>query len=328
MMKAFQLLGDINLDFGDSHILYSEESYHRELDLDSATVRVKYSVGDVEFTREHFASYPHQVIATRISGSKSGSVSFTLSMDSKLDHKSRINGTNQIIMEGSCPGKRLPPKVSANDNPKGIRFSAVLDLEISNGRGVIRVLDDKKLRVEGSDWAILLLVASSSFDGPFTKPSDSGRDPTYQSLNTLNSIRKLSYSDLLAHHLGDYQNLFHRVSLRLSKSTQSITGNRDLGTKKFVSSVNNLYSDESEDVSVSTAERVKSFQTNEDPSLVELLFQYGRYLLISSSRPGTQVSNLQGIWNKDIEPKWEYVCMFFCLSISTSLPFFLYLMFL
>lgn len=58
---------------------------------------------------------------------------------------------------------------------------------------------------------------------------------------------------------------------------------------------------------VPTAARVQSFKTDEDPSFIELLFQYGRYLLISSSRPGTQPSNLQGIWNKDVEPAWEYV---------------------
>jgi alpha-L-fucosidase 2 len=60
---------------------------------------------------------------------------------------------------------------------------------------------------------------------------------------------------------------------------------------------------------VPTVDRIRSFQSDEDPSLVELLFQFGRYLLISSSRPGTQVANLQGIWNKDLEPKWEYVTL-------------------
>ncbi|XP_048336764.2 alpha-L-fucosidase 2 [Ziziphus jujuba] len=303
--EAYQLLGDINLEFDDSHLKYSEETYHRELDLDSATVRVKYSVGDVEFTREHFASYPHQVIVTKIYGSKSGSLSFTLSMDSKLNHQSRVNSKNQIIMEGSCRGKRILRKVSANDNPKGSQFSAVLDLQISDSRGVIHVLDDKKLRVEGSDWAVLLLVAKSTFDGPFIKPSDSKRDPTSESLSVLNSIRNLSYSDLYAHHLDDYQTLFHRVSLQLSKSTKTVIGNRVFGTKQSASPVTNLDFKGREDDSLSTAERVKSFQTNEDPSLVGLLFQYGRYLLISCSRPGTQVANLQGIWNKDMEPTWD-----------------------
>ncbi|KAF5448221.1 hypothetical protein F2P56_028777 [Juglans regia] len=302
---VYQLLGDIKLEFDDSHLTYAEETYQRELDLDTATARVKYSVGDVEFMREHFVSHPDQVIVTKISASKLGSLSFTVLLDSKLHHHSHVNGKNQIIMEGSCPGKRIPPKANENENPKGIQFSAILDLQIGDGRGAIQVLDDKRLRVEGSDWAVLLLIASSSFVGPFTKPADSKKDPTSESLSALEQIKKLSYSNLYARHLDDYQNLFHRVSLQLSKSSKSLVGNGFLKMKKVISSITNPDFKESEDVTISTAERVKSFQTDEDPSLIELLFQYGRYLLISCSRPGTQVANLQGIWNKDIEPAWD-----------------------
>ncbi|XP_022867620.1 alpha-L-fucosidase 2-like [Olea europaea var. sylvestris] len=106
----------------------------------------------------------------------------------------------------------------------------------------------------------------------------------------MDSVKRFSYGDLYARHIDDYQALFHRVSLQLSKSSKNVT-------------VNPLR--ENTDETISTAQRVKSFKINEDPSLVELLFQYGRYLLISCSRPGTQVANLQGIWNKDIEPAWD-----------------------
>ncbi|XP_057951484.1 alpha-L-fucosidase 2-like [Malania oleifera] len=302
---VYQLLGDIRLEFDYSDAGYREETYKRELDLDTATVIVKYSVGDVEFTREHFASNPDQVIVTKISGSKPGSVSFTVYLDSKLNHHSRVNRNARIVLEGSCPGKRVSGKMNVNDNPKGIQFSAVLDVLISDSRGEIYVLDEKKLKIEGSDWAILLLAASSSFDGPFTNPSDSKKDPTSESLSRLNIIKNFSYSDLYAHHLDDYQELFHRVSLQLSKSSKSIKRDGSLEMKRFMSSMEGLFSEGSEDDTIPTAERVKSFQTNEDPSLVELLFQYGRYLLISCSRPGTQVANLQGIWNKDTEPMWD-----------------------
>lgn len=305
-MKVYQLLGDIKLEFDDSHLKYSEESYHRELDLDTATVKIKYTVGDVEFTREHFASNPDQVIVTRFSASKSGSLSFTVSLDCKLDHNSRVSGQNKIIMEGSCPGSRIWPKVNSGDTPKGIQFSAVLDLQISNDKGVVHVLDDMKLRVEGSDWAILLLTAASSFDGPFTKPEDSKKDPISESLSKMKSVKSFSYADLYARHLDDYQNLFHRVSLQLSKSSKAVLGKSVLDERKLVSFQTNI-SQVGGDDTVPTAARVKSFQTDEDPSFVELLFQYGRYLLISCSRPGTQVANLQGIWNKDLEPAWEYV---------------------
>ncbi|EEF34874.1 alpha-L-fucosidase 2 [Ricinus communis] len=303
--EIYQVLGDIKLEFDDSHLSYDEKTYQRELDLDTATARVKYSLGDVEYTREHFASNPNQVVVTKIAASKPGSVSFTVLLDSELHHHSYTKGENQIFIEGSCPGKRAPPQIYASDGPKGIEFAAILKLQISEGRGKIHVLDDRKLKVEGSDWAVLSLVASSSFDGPFTMPSASKKDPTSACLHALDLVKNLSYTDLYARHLDDYQTLFHRVSLRLSKSSKSILGNGPLNMKKFLSFKNYLSLNESKDDTISTAERVKSFRTDEDPSLVELLFQYGRYLLISCSRPGTQVANLQGIWSKDNAPPWD-----------------------
>lgn len=294
-VKVYQLLGDMSIEFDASHASYVKGTYLRELDLDTATAKVKYVVDEVEFTREYFASYPDQAIVLKLSASKPGSISFTASLDSKLQNRSYINAANQIIMEGSCPERRKPPTVNIGDKPKGIQFTAVLKVVISEANGGIKALDDSKLVVTDSDWAILVLVASSSFDGPFTEPSKSRRDPTSESIKFMDSIGKLAYSDLLTRHLDDYQSLFHRVSLKLSKSVNF--GGKSLQMMKL--------DNEDDDRVTTTAERVKSFQTDEDPSMVELLFQYGRYLLIACSRPGTQPANLQGIWNKDIEPPWE-----------------------
>ncbi|KAG7030963.1 Alpha-L-fucosidase 2 [Cucurbita argyrosperma subsp. argyrosperma] len=289
---VYQLLGDIKLEFDDSHQSYISETYRRELDLNTATARVKYSVGDVEFAREHFASSPDQAIITKISASKPGSLSFIVSMDSKLHHSSRvIDGQNLIMLQGSCRGVRIPPKMDLDEHPKGIQYSAVLSLQVSDGSGVVHDLNEKKLKVNGSDWAILRLVASSSFKGPFTNPSLSGKDPSSESLATMKKIKNMSYQDLYARHLNDYQSLFHRVSLHLSKSSKNESSSTSSGGK--------------EGRVASTAARVKSFKIDEDPSMIELLFQYSRYLLISCSRPGTQVANLQGIWNKNIEPAWD-----------------------
>ncbi|KAI4342334.1 hypothetical protein MLD38_026972 [Melastoma candidum] len=276
---VYQLLGDIRLEFDDSHLKYSPETYRRELDLDSATVTVKYDVGNVTYTREHFVSYPDQVVAVKISASKPGSVSFMVSLDSKLPYRTYANGNNEIILEGNCPGRRIAPHT---DDPKGLQFAAVLSLQISDGKGDVGIINDNNMVVNGSDWAVILLVVSSSFEGPFVKPAESTRDPMKESVKFMNSVKNVPYSYIYTRHLNDYQKLFHRVSLHLSKSSPGAKGAK-----------------------VSTAERVKSFQADEDPSMVELLFQYGRYLLISSSRPGTQVSNLQGIWNNKIEPPWD-----------------------
>ncbi|KAL3722309.1 hypothetical protein ACJRO7_034651 [Eucalyptus globulus] len=303
--EVYQLLGDLKLDFDDLHLTYAEETYSRELDLNAATVRVGYSVGNVQFSREYFSSYPDQVIVMKISASKSGYLSFTVSLDSQLHHHSYVKGSNQIIMEGACPGKRIPPE--ANDNaPKGIQFCAILDLKISDDIGMINVLDDKTLKVEGSDWAILQLVAASSFNGPLVDPSESKKDPTADAVRVLKTIRNLSYTELYARHLSDYQNLFQRVSLKLKKSSSSNSATGFASPKTGEpSSVTCPYNKGSSNGRISTADRIRSFAIDEDPSFLELLFHFGRYLLISCSRPGTQVSNLQGIWNKDIAPIWD-----------------------
>ncbi|KAJ8572404.1 hypothetical protein K7X08_008915 [Anisodus acutangulus] len=133
LMKVYQLLGDIKLEFDDSQETLQEEKYERVLDLDTATMKVNYSMGDAEFAREYFASNPDQVIAAKVSAYKSGCLAFTLSMDSKMHHHTCVSGNNKITMEGSCPGKRKTPKADANDNPKGIQFAAILDLQINEG---------------------------------------------------------------------------------------------------------------------------------------------------------------------------------------------------
>ncbi|KAG9440299.1 hypothetical protein H6P81_020464 [Aristolochia fimbriata] len=310
LSDVYQVLGDIDLEFSDPDADYSEQIYERELDLDSATVKVKHSLNGVLFTREHFCSAAHQVLVTKISADKSGALSFIVSLDSKLHHQSNVVGESRIIMKGSCPGQRRPQKLNMNDNPKGIQFSAVLELRTSVG-SVVKALDNRKFKVEGSSWVVLLLAASSSFDGPFTKPVDSQKDPTSVALDTLNLLRKMSYTDLYSYHLDDYQRLFHRVSLQLSKSSSATIQEEKLYVSSQYRSTNqgtdekDTYGKDTIGIPVSTAERVKAFKEDEDPSLVTLLFQYGRYLLISCSRPGTQVANLQGIWNKDIEPPWD-----------------------
>ncbi|XP_071714997.1 alpha-L-fucosidase 2-like [Rutidosis leptorrhynchoides] len=264
--NAYQLLGDIKLAF-DHKSAFDEKTYQRELDLDSAVVKVEYSIGEMKFKREHFASYPDQVIVSKIFGNKSGSLSFTAFLDSKLPHRSSVNNEKQIVMEKA---------------ETGIQFSVILDLQISDGAGTITVSEGNKIKVENCDWAVLLVVASSSFEGPFAKPSESKKNPTSECLKRLKSLKSLSYEQLYARHLNDYQKLFQRVSIELSNGLK--TEEKDL---------------------VATSERVKSFKTDEDPKLVELLFQYGRYLLISCSRPGTQPANLQGIWNDKIYPPWD-----------------------
>lgn len=291
--EVYQPLGDLNIEFSTSDEVY--DSYKRELDLHTATALVTYHVGGVQYTREHFCSNPHQVIVTRFSASTPGHVSCTLSLSSQLNHNVTITNENEMIMEGICPGQRPAMRENGGDNATGIRFTAALGLQMGGSAAKVTVLNDQKLRLDSADWVVFVVAAASSFDGPLVNPADSKLDPTSLALSTLNHSRNFTFDQLKAAHLDDYQSLFNRVTLQLSR-----------GLNDACTSVTRKDRPEqvAEDIKTS-ADRVKSFSSDEDPSLVELLFQYGRYLLISCSRPGTQASNLQGIWSQDIAPEWE-----------------------
>ncbi|KAG8091509.1 hypothetical protein GUJ93_ZPchr0012g18894 [Zizania palustris] len=312
--QVYQPLGDIVMSY-DEHVKYT--NYKRDLDLRTATVNVTYTVGEVVHSREHFSSNPHQVIVSKISTNKPGTVSFTVSLTTPLNHRIRVTNENEIIMEGYCPGERPTEYGNASDHPNGIKFSAILYLHMSGVNGTVEIINDKMLKLVGADSAVLLLAAATSFEGPFINPSESKLDPTSLSLTKLNVARNMSYSQLKSYHMDDYQNLFQRVSLQLSHDSNGALGGNSLV---------NLPENSSQDISVSdcavqtveysrlhgfnnlekpTVDRILSFRDDEDPSLVELLFQFGRYLLISCSRPGTQISNLQGIWNNETAPPWD-----------------------
>ncbi|CAO2175615.1 unnamed protein product [Urochloa humidicola] len=310
--QVYQPLGDIDLIFG-KHIKHT--NYKRELDLHTATVNITYTVGDVVYSREHFSSNPHQVIATKISANKPGNVSFSVSLTTPLDHKIRVTDANEMIMEGSCPGER--PHNNATDHPIGIKFCAILYLQTNGANSRVKVLKDNMLKLDGADSVVLLLAAATSFEGPFVKPSESKLDPVVSAFTTLSVARSMSYSQLKAYHMDDYQSLFQRVSLQLSRGSNYQLGENRLGQSAEAGSQDATVSDYAfriadctrsavlNDSVKPTVDRIITFEDNEDPSLVELLFQFGRYLLISCSRPGTQISNLQGIWSNDPSPPWD-----------------------
>ncbi|XP_006662275.3 alpha-L-fucosidase 2-like [Oryza brachyantha] len=312
--QVYQPLSDIDLAF-DEHVKYT--NYKRNLDLRTATVNVTYTVGEVVHSREHFSSNPHQVIATKISADKPGGVSFTVSLTTPLNHQIRVTNTNEIIMEGYCPGERPTEYGNASDHPIGIKFSAILYLQTSGANGTVEILNNKMLKLVGADSAVLLLAAATSFEGPFVNPSDSKLDPTTSALTALSVARNMPYSQLKAYHVDDYQNLFQRVSLQLSRDSNDALGRNSLVNLPENNSQETFVSDcavqmiecstfqRFNNSDKPTVDRILSFRDDEDPSLVELLFQFGRYLLISCSRPGTQISNLQGIWNDDTSPPWD-----------------------
>jgi len=146
-------------------------------------------------------------------------------------------------------------------------------LNVFTDGGTVSVANGN-INVEGANSATLVLTTATNFKAY----NDVSGDPGAIAAEIMSKVKGKSYEDLLAAHLKDYQTIFNRVSLNLGEADKSAS-----------------------DI---TSTRVKNFNSTNDPSLVELHYQYGRYLLIASSRKGGQPANLQGIWNKDTNPIW------------------------
>jgi alpha-L-fucosidase 2 len=277
--QSYQPLADINLEFNAA----GAADYRRELDLDSAIATVTFTAGGAQFKREVFSSVPAGALVARISSSQPGKVSFTASMSSLLHFSLAGDGRDGLRLYGKAPSHVDPNYVRSSKSPviydeadgKGMRFCGLLRA-IAEG-GSVRS-EDGKLRVEGANSVTLLFTARTGFKGFDRMPDRSTSEISAQCDAEMKAASKKSYAALRAEHVAEHQRLFRRVSL-------------DLGPAK--------------PGNIPTDERLAAFAASPDPSLLALYFQYGRYLLISCSRPGGQPANLQGMWNEEIRPPWS-----------------------
>jgi alpha-L-fucosidase 2 len=263
----YQPFGDLRLTFPGHD---KATDYHRELDLDSASAAVKYRVGDVTFTRVAFASYPDRAIVLKLMATKAGGVSFTLKMDSPHeDSQTRAeDGEASQVMSTS------DLVMSGRVQDDGLRFESRVRVFAFGGN---IFTNDNAITVEEADSATLYLVAATSFKNF----QDISANPSVRCSKEMEDISRRKFSDVLADHFADHQRLFRRVSLDLGR-TPAV----DLPTDERLA-------------------RIKKEGLASDPAFAVLHFQYGRYLLIASSRPGSQPANLQGVWNELLNPPWE-----------------------
>lgn len=266
----YQPLGNLWLSF-PGHEKVS--GYCRQLDLDEAVVRVAYRVGDVKFIREVFSSPVDQVIVVQLTADKPGNVSFKANLTGYRNTSHSNYGSEFFRMDGSKPdGLELWGKTSSYLGIEGrVEFHARVKA-ITKG-GTVRVEDDD-LIVTNADAVTLLIAAATNF----VNYKDLSGNPEVRVKKCLDEVSARSYEQVRRDHVAEHRRLFRRVSLALGKAELS-----DLPTD----------------------ERLKKYAKEEDPQLEALFFQFGRYLLISSSRPGTQPANLQGIWNENMNPSWD-----------------------
>ena len=265
---AYMPLGDLFLDFpkGDK-----PSEYRRELNLQDAVSTVTYRIGDARFTRKVFASHPDQSIVMRLECDTPGRITFDLSMTSPHAFKSQTISNNTLSVTGHL-GPREEVRLIGPWEEDGLRFAAQVEVVADGG---MVVAQGDKISVRDTDAVTLVYVAATSY----VNYQDVSGDPLIKVNDYLASVRGRSFEQLYQRHIDDYSKLFGRVAINL--------GGKGVNEN------------------LSTDERLKRVtEGSDDLLLAEQLFQYGRYLMIAGSRPGTQPLNLQGIWNDKINPPW------------------------
>ena len=300
--ESFLPMGNLYMKFRGAD---NPVSYYRELDIDSAVATTLFSSGGARFRRAVFASYPDRVIVVVLTSDKPGRISFDASLDSLLKFKTSPLGRDAIMLTGKGPIHMAPEYLNEADpvhydpeGRKGMNFNIIVKAIPKGGR---TSADASGLHVSDADSVVLLISADTSFNGYDKEPGTQGRDAEAAARRFLSAAARKPAAQLLKRHTDDYRALFRRVNIDLGSSSP---GAEDMPTDK----------------------RIAAFGAK-DPGLVELMYQYGRYLLISSSRPDSQPANLQGIWNDLLRPPWSSnyttninIEMNYWLAEQTNLP--------
>lgn len=241
------------------------KNIYRDLNISNATATVTYEADGVKYRRTSFISYPDQVMVVKMEANKKQSVSLDVRLNSLLRYQVKATAQDELLLDGKAPSY-----VANRDyDPRQVIYHDQLGLKFKVkvkllSKGGTYASGDSLLSIRNADEVTLLLSAATDFYQPEIKLNDCNR----------------TYEELIDRHLKDYQPLFNRVDISLGKSS-------------------------SEKEKLPTSQRLKQFATApNDNGLLELYYQYGRYLMIASSRPGGLPANLQGIWNHRVQPPW------------------------
>jgi alpha-L-fucosidase 2 len=278
---SYQTLGDLLLDLRHT----AAEDFRRELDLETGIARVTYRASGVLYTREVFASAADRAIIVRVSADQPRKASFGVALRREAGANSQSSG-NGIVMRGQAESVVRPPvpgrraQAASGEAPVdtaasgGVVFECRLEARAEGG--LVRVTPEG-LSIEGANAVTLYLTAGTDYRLHY--PDYKGDDPSEGCRRRLAAVAAKSYASVREAHISEHQRLFRRVRLDLGGPDQS---NRP------------------------TDRRLSTMQKGgDDPQLIGLYFQYGRYLLISSSRPGGLPANVQGVWADGLTPPWQ-----------------------
>jgi alpha-L-fucosidase 2 len=303
---AFQPVGDLLLTFPK---VSAAENYRRELNLRNATSSVSFTVDGVKYTRELWASAPDNVIVMRLTADKPGKINFKMSFRTGQPVTNSegtadtmiVSGNNRNFQQVQAALKfqtRAKILHEGGTLTKGTRqetpATATAPAPDGAGRGrggrgggaPAGTQIPAEYSLEGANSATILIASATSFKSF----QDTSGDPSALAAAIINKAAAKGYDSIRKDQLADHQKVFERVALDLGAATDNSP----------------------------TDQRIRNFPRSNDPGLVALYFQYGRFLLQGSSRAGGQPANLQGIWNSDMSPSWGSK---FTININTEMNY-------
>ncbi len=263
---SYQTFGDLMLETGASGI---PTDYRRVLDLDTATVTTSYVLGGVQYVREYFVSAADDALVVRLTADQAGAIDVTARVQLP-------SGRSNVVQTSS--GGRMVSSGTLSNN--GLRWET--QVQVLNEGGTRSDISNGRVQVQDANSVVFVLAAATDYAGDFDADYRSGVNPNSIVTPRVTDAAALGYDALVENHLEDYTGLFDRVDLNLDASLPAIPTDELMDGYK-----------------------ARTLTAAEQRALEQLYFEYGRYLLISSSRAGSLPANLQGVWNRSNNPPWD-----------------------
>ncbi|MFE6078605.1 glycoside hydrolase N-terminal domain-containing protein [Paenibacillus sp. NPDC057886] len=281
-VEAYQPMGHFKLQHAElDGIPYDE--FERELNLHTGITTTKYSYEGTRYVREVYASAPDDLMVCTITADRDGAVNVSVTLDSPHPYNVEASG-DALTLFSRCPSHvesnyfRDHPESVIYEEDRGTAYAVQLVATATGKNAEVAVMDGR-LHIQGADQVIFYLAAATAFEGYDVAPVKDGVLLDQECRQVITKAMAHGMKALRERHVMDHEALFSRVSIDLGASANE---------------------------ALPTDERLQAYQAGaNDPGLEALYFQYGRYLLMGSSRKGSQPANLQGIWNHQVEPPWH-----------------------
>lgn len=285
--SSYAPLGNLWLEMNITGTVYN---YQRKLDMSTGIASVSFETDATSYSREYFISHPQQLMFIRLKATGKNKLDLNTSFNSLLQYRTEselgefMPFNNALQMKGFAPSLAEPnyrgnmPNAVQYDSTRSMRFMAEALVYKTDGK-ITTDTEHKKLQVTGATEIILAVSLSTSFNGYDKDPAKHGKDEVAACLQPIDRLKPTAFEAMKAAHIKDFSAYYKRVSLTLPSNPKD---------------------------GMTTEQRLRMFAKGEnDNGLLVKYFQFGRYLMIASSRTSEAPINLQGIWNEQVRPPWS-----------------------